>query len=67
MTQTIKVQILKALEGVGPVDIYDLSDLVSRRTEALFRECQDLRSMGMIDWMYPEDEMSISDKGRASI
>lgn len=48
-------------------DIYDLSDSVRRKVERVFDDCAALKASGLVDWMYPEDAVSITPAGRAAL
>ena len=48
-------------------DVYDVSDAVRRDFRLVFDECASLKDRGMVEWMYPEDALSITDAGRAAL
>jgi hypothetical protein len=59
-------QILRAVAG-RPQDVFDLSDAVRRKPHRVFDDCAALKARRLVEWMYPEDEVAISDAGRAAL
>lgn len=60
------IQILRVV-AERPQDVFDLSDTVTRNPNRVYDDCLALRGRGLLDWMYPEDEVAISKRGREAL
>lgn len=65
----IKPDQRRALEALDerPLDFYDLADEMRIPSDRAFKLCCSLRAAGLVEWMYPDDEVAISSKGRKTI
>ncbi len=61
-----QTRILEAIVNRA-LDVYDLADATGIRQIDAFAECDKLKSRGLIDWDYPEDEVDITPAGRAAL
>ena len=50
-----------------PADVHDLADAVGVSADVAFIELQALRRMGWVDWMYPDDQASLTPAGRSAL
>ena len=50
-----------------PLDVFDLSDAVGINPRRMFTACKALRTKGLVDWMYGEDEVALSIAGRLAL
>lgn len=48
-------------------DVFDVADAVRRDVRLVFDDCASLKDRGLVDWMYPEDALSITPAGRAAL
>jgi len=49
------------------MDIPDLAQKLGADTYRTYVTCVSMRDLGLIDWPYPEDEISPSPEGRAAL
>jgi hypothetical protein len=62
-----KAMVLAALTDRA-LDMFDLSDKLGVSPERPFIDlCRALRDEGLVEWMYLEDELSITPAGRATL
>lgn len=50
-----------------PTDVHDLADAVGISAQVVFIELEALKSVGWVEWMYPEDQASLTDLGRLAL
>lgn len=48
-------------------DIFDLSDAVGQEPSDVVAACIELHQRRFVEWMYPDDPVSITDAGRQAL
>lgn len=62
----LQLAILRAIRDRA-LDTYDIASNLEIGSKTVFFECVKLKARGLVEWMYSEDAVDLSKKGRAAL